>query len=118
MKIKFLTILALAAFLMLSGCNRGGDNTNMNVNANRAATTPTGTPIVVTNETAATNPALKKTIEDALKAKGFTNVTVDVSTTPATLRGTYPKGKLAEVVQTAQVANGGKPVQNQATEEK
>ena len=65
---------------------------------------------------AATDPALKTKIEDALKAKGFKDVTVDVTTTPATLRGTVAKGKLAEVVQTAQAANGGKPVKNEVTE--
>jgi hypothetical protein len=112
MKSRFTAAFCLAAFLFLNGC--GGKNDNVN---NKPATA-TPTPIVKTNETAGTDPALKKTIEDALKAKGFTNVTVDVSTTPATLRGTYPKGKLAEVVQTAQVANSGKPVQNQMSEEK
>lgn len=118
MKLKLLIVLSLAALLLLGGC-RGDSNT---ANANRANTNTvvvnSATPITRTNESAATNPALKNTIEAALKAKGFNNVTVDVSTTPATLRGTYPKGKLAEVVQTAQEANGGKPVQNQATEEK
>lgn len=65
--------------------------------------------------TANTDSMMKPAIEAALKAKGFNDVTVDTSTTPASLRGTYPKDKLAEVMQTAQTANGGKPVQNQAT---
>ena len=114
MKSRFMAAFCLAAFLFLSGC---GGGKNQNEYANKPATA-TPTPIVKTNETAGTDPALKKTIEDALKTKGFTNVTVDVSTTPATLRGTHPKGKLAEVLQTAQVANGGKPVQNGLAEEK
>ena len=63
---------------------------------------------------AATDPMLKSTIEKALQGKGFKDVTVDVSTVPATLRGTYPKDKIAELVQTAQLANGGKPVKNEA----
>jgi PBP1b-binding outer membrane lipoprotein LpoB len=117
MKLKFLAILSLSAFLFLSGCSKNEANTNAN-NANRPTATATPTPIVKTNETAATNPALQKTIEDALKAKGFNTVTVDVSTTPATLRGTYPKGKLPEVLQTAQLANGEKPVKNEMTEAK
>jgi hyperosmotically inducible periplasmic protein len=71
---------------------------------------PTPAPIV-----AATNPMLKGDIEKALAAKGFKDVTVDVTTTPATLRGTYPKDKIAEVMQAAQAANGGKPVKNEAT---
>ncbi|MEZ5347177.1 MAG: BON domain-containing protein [Pyrinomonadaceae bacterium] len=69
-------------------------------------------------ETATTDSALKGTIEEALKKKGFDKLTIDTSTTPATMRGTYPKGKLAEAIQTAQEANGGKPVKNEATEEK
>ncbi len=71
---------------------------------------PTPAPIV-----AATNPMLKGDIEKALAAKGFKEVTVDVTTTPATLRGSYPKAKIAEVMQAAQAANGGKPVKNEAT---
>jgi hyperosmotically inducible periplasmic protein len=71
---------------------------------------PTPAPIV-----AATNPMLKGDIEKALAAKGFKDVTVDVTTTPATLRGSYPKAKIAEVMQAAQAANGGKPVKNEAT---
>lgn len=114
MKSKILAAIFLAAFLFIGGCGKG-DNTNANVNKTNAATP---TPIVKTNETAATDPALKKTIEDALKAKGFSKVTVDVATTPATLRGMYPKGKLQEVIETAQTANGGKPVKNEMTEEK
>lgn len=117
MKNKFTAILALSAFLFLTGCGGSETNTNANANMNKAATA-TPTPIVKTNETAATDPALKSKIETALKAKGFDKVTVDTSTTPATLRGTYPKGKLAEVIQTAQLANGEKPVKNEATEEK
>jgi hyperosmotically inducible periplasmic protein len=65
---------------------------------------------------ATTDPNLKANIEKALVAKGFKDVTVDVTTTPATLRGTAPKGKLAEVMQAAMGANGGKPVKNEVTE--
>lgn len=114
MKIKLLIVLSLSALLLLSGC-RGDSNTNTanvnkaNMNVNMA------TPVAKTNESNATDPALKPKIEAALKAKGFNEVTVDTSTTPATLRGSYPKDKLAEVMQTAMEANGGKPVQNQAT---
>lgn len=115
MKIKFLAVLGLAAIAGLAGC-KGSANTNTNTNTvvmTNTAATPS--PITKTNETAATDPNLKANIEKALKAKGFNDVTVDVTTTPATLRGTYPKDKLAEVVQTAQEANGGKPVKNEAT---
>lgn len=109
MKLKFFVLIILA--VSLTGACGGGDNTNananVNTNANRTATTPA----------ANTNPALKTNIENALKQKGFNNVTVDVTTTPATLRGTYPKGRLAEVIQTAQSANEMKPLQNQMSEE-
>lgn len=114
MKIKFLVLLSLAAFLLLSGC-RGDSNTNK-TNANVVVTNmATPTPVAKTNETAATDPAMKGNIEKALKAKGFNDVTVDTSTTPATLRGTVAKGKLAEAYQTAQEA-AGKPLTNQITE--
>ena len=113
MRIKLLVVLCLSTFLFLAGC-RGSDNANANANAN----VKTATPLPKTSETAATDPALKSKIEDALKKKGFTNVTVDTSTTPATLRGTYPKGKLDEVIQTAQEANDKKPVKNEMTEAK
>ena len=113
MKIKFLAIFVLTAFLFLTGC--GGDKANTNTNTNTATVT-TPTPVAKTSETAAVDNTLKTKTEDALKKKGFTDVTVDTSTTPsATLRGTVPKGKLAEAVQTAQEA-AGKPFINQLTE--
>lgn len=63
---------------------------------------------------AATDPEKTK-IQDALKKAGFTDVTVDTSTTPATLRGTVPKGKMTVAIQAAQEA-AGKPVKNEITE--
>lgn len=114
MKIKVLTVLSLAAMFLLSGCPGGNDT---NKAANNAATVNTNmpTPVAKTNESAATDPALKQKIEDALKAKGFNDVTVDTTTTPATLRGTYPKDRLPELIETATQANGGKPVKNEAS---
>lgn len=114
MKLKFLAVLSLAAVAGLAGC-KGDANTNANANAakpnsNTAVVAPT--PVAKTSEAATTDPNLKGKIEAALKAKGFNDVTVDVSTTPVTLRGTCPKDKLTEVVQVAQEANGGKPVKN------
>lgn len=114
MKSRFLAVLFLAISLLAGACNRGGNNANANTNTN----TNTNTRAAATPLAANTDPALKTAIESELRKKGFSNITVDVTTTPATLRGTYPKGKLAEVIQTAQVANGGKPVKNEATEEK
>ncbi len=108
MRIKLILVLCLSAFLFLSACK--GDNAN--ANANKVATP---TPVVKTSETPATDTATVKKIEDALKAKGFTDVTVDGTTKPITLRGTVAKGKLTEVVKAAQDA-AGTPVQNQVTE--
>lgn len=109
MRIKLLAVLCLSAFLFLAGC-KGDANTNANTNA---AATPTAVP--KTSETVATDTATVKKIEDALKAKGFTDVKVDGTTKPITLRGTVAKGKLAEVVQVAQEA-AGTPVKNEVTE--
>jgi len=116
MKIKFLPILSLTVALFIGACNRDDSNanrTNLNVNMATPMRTATATPLV-----ANTDPMMKSRIESELRAKGFNNITIDVTTTPATIRGTYAKGKLAEVIQAAQVANGGKPVKNEATEEK
>jgi len=116
MKIKFLAVLGLAAVAGLAGC-KGAANTNVATNANAVVVnTTTPSPVMKTTETAATDPNLKPKMEAALKAKGFTAVTVDTTTTPATIRGTVAKGKLAEVVAAAQEANGGKPVKNEVTE--
>ena len=119
MKLKILAIVGLGALALLGGC-RGTANTNvantMNKNAN-VVVMATPTPVVMTNQSATTDTVLKGQIEAALKAKGFTGVTVDTTTTPATLRGTYPKGKLAEVVAAAQQA-AGKPVKNEMAEAK
>jgi hypothetical protein len=60
---------------------------------------------------------LQQKVLDALRNKGFYNVTVDVSTMPMTLRGTVPKGKLAEAMMTVMESNGGKPVKNETYEQ-
>lgn len=112
MKIKVLAIVGLSAFLLFGAC-KGNSNTNSNT-----VVVATATPIVKTSESATVDPNMKGKIESALKGKGFANVTVDTATTPATLRGTYPKGKLDEVIAAAQESNGGKPVKNEMTEAK
>ena len=112
MRIKLLAVLCLSAFLLI-GCGR--DNANANANANTATVT-TPTPVTRTTESATVDPNLKGKIESALKAKGFTDVTVDTTTTPMTLNGTVAKGKLSEVMSVVMENNGGKPVTNKVTE--
>lgn len=59
--------------------------------------------------------ATKTAVEEALKKKGLTDVTVEATTTEVTLRGTVPKGKMAEVMQTA-TETAKRKVNNQVTE--
>jgi hypothetical protein len=113
MRIKLLVVLCLSVFLLLAGaCGRGESNAN----ANKTTATATPTPITKTSESATVDPNLKPKIEDALKKKGFNDVTVDTSGPKMTIRGTIPKGKMGELMQTVQENNGGKPVENQVTE--
>lgn len=56
---------------------------------------------------------MKRKIEAALVAKGFTDITVDITSSPFTLRGTYPKDKIAEIMHIAMEANGGFPIKNE-----
>lgn len=113
MKIKVLAILGLAVVFGLAGC-RGDSPTNTNTNTNMIVATPS--PVMKTNESAMTDPNLKSKIEADLKAKGFTDVTVDTTAPKMTVRGTVAKGKMGEMMQTIMAANGGKPVDNQVTE--
>lgn len=115
MRIKLLAVLCLSAFLFLSGC-KGDANANANANMTKTTATATPTAVPVTNEAAKTDPNLKPKIEEALKKKGFSDVTVDTSGPKVVVRGTVAKGKLAEMNQTVMEANGGKPVDNQVTE--
>lgn len=115
MKIKVLAVLCLAAIAGLAGCRSATNTNTANTNA-VVVTSPTPTAVPKTNEApVSTDPNMKSKVEAALKAKGFNDVTVDMTTTPATLRGTVAKGKLAEVNQVAQEA-AGKPFTNQVTE--
>lgn len=66
---------------------------------------------------AAVSSEMAQQIQNILLQKGFNGITVDYSTTPMTLRGTVPKGKLAEVIYSVQESNGGKPVKSELTEQ-
>lgn len=113
MKIKFLAVLGLAAVVGFGAC-KGSTNTNTVANTNVMMATPS--PVMKTTETMTTDPNLKATIEKDIKAKGFTDVTVDTSGPKMVARGTVAKGKMAELMSALQAANGGKPVDNQVTE--
>lgn len=115
MKTKVLAVLGLAAVVGFGAC-KGSTNTNTATNNANTVVVATPSPVAKTTEAATTDPNLKGKIETALKGKGFSEVTVDTTTTPVTLRGSVAKGKLGEVVQVAQEANGGKPVKNEVTE--
>ena len=72
-------------------------------------------PSSVIPSTAAASLVTRDKVLRALRNNGFTDVEVDASTTPMTLRGTVPKGKLAEAMRAAQEAVG-KPFVNQIIE--
>jgi hypothetical protein len=111
--LTFLTILSLAAVLLLGACTGGTANNNINV----ASAPNKATPLPTTTLAPATDSADKGKIEAALKKAGFNDVTVDTSTTPATLRGTVAKGKTTDMMKVAVEASGsGKPLKNETTE--
>ena len=110
--LTFLTILSLAAVLLLSGC---WGNTATPNNASSTVNKPTPLPTTTVNNV--TNTGDKAKIEEALKKAGFTDVTVDTSATPAILRGTVAKGKTTDMMNVAMEASGsGKPLKNETTE--
>jgi hypothetical protein len=47
-------------------------------------------------------------VEEALKKEGFSKITIDLTTSPPTLRGTVPKDKLAIAILVAERAAGTK----------
>ena len=73
-------------------------------------------PVRQAKQSAAVDYETAQKVQNALLQKGFYSVTVDATTVPMTLRGTSPKGKLAEIIQLAQEANGGRPIRNELIE--
>ncbi len=109
MKIRILTVLSLAAFLFMVGCKSAATNTangNMMMNGNSMGNSMTA-PMADNNA--------KSAVEAAFRSKGFNDVTVDATATEITIRGTIPKGKMAEVNQIAQ-ETGKRKVNNQVIE--
>ena len=62
------------------------------------------------------NDTVERRILAKLRAKSFKDVSVTTEKGIIVLRGTVPKGKLAEAIQAAQEANNGKPIRNELTE--
>jgi len=116
MKIKVLAVLGLAAVAGFAGC-KGAANANTVVvnantgmtNANMTMTTPMSTPMAMPDT------ATQTAVESALKKAGMNDVTVAATSTEVTLRGTIPKGKMAEVNRIAQ-ETGKRKVNNQVIE--
>ena len=114
MKIKFLTLLSIAAFSIMIGCksatNTNVANTNTVMNANSMTNSMANTMTVPTVDSVAAT-----AVKDALQKAGLSGVTVSATTTEVTLRGTVPKGKLGEAVRIAN-ETGKRKVNNELTE--
>lgn len=113
---KSLILCSFVTALSLSGCS-GSTETNSAKTANANANKTNTAVVVSTIPTPTEDTATKAKIEEALKKAGFTDITVDATTTPITIRGTVSGDKLAEVVFVAEQA-AGKKVQNDIKEKK
>ena len=114
MKIKFLAIVGLAATLGAVGCKSAATNTNVAVTTTNTNTmTTTATPMATMAP--ASDMTAKTAVEAAMKKAGLNDVTVDATTTEVTIRGTVPKGKMAQVNQIA-TETAKRKVNNQVVE--
>ena len=113
MKIKVLTILSLAAFLLMVGC-KGAANTNTAngnmMNSNSMANSMTNMTTAPASDTVAAT-----AVKDAMQKAGLNDVMVTATATEVTLRGTVPKGKLGEAVRIA-TETGKRKVNNDLSE--
>lgn len=98
---KFPAIFFLAAVLFLSGCPGSESNAPPVKETDVVVKTPSPTPA----ETAA-DAQMKKAVEDNLKKKNLTGVTVEVAGGDVTLSGTVTPDKFAEAIM---AANEAKP---------
>ena len=113
MKIRFLTVFALAGFLFMVGC-RGSANTNVangnTMNSNSMANSMANTMTAPANDSVAAT-----AVRDAMQKAGLKDVTVTATAAEVILRGSVPKGKLGEAVRIA-TETGKRRVDNQLTE--
>jgi hypothetical protein len=112
---KFLTILGLAAIVGLAGCKSSTPTNTNTATLNTNTTVTTSTPVVTMTPAATADAAAKSAVEAAMKKAGFNDVTVEATTTEVTIRGTIPKGKMAQVNQIA-TETGKRKVSNQVVE--
>ncbi|MGQ0542119.1 MAG: BON domain-containing protein [Blastocatellia bacterium] len=154
MKVKFLTVLSIAAVLFIAACGKSdadlakavndklaaekitgisanvasgvatltGDVTDITIKtkAEASAKTVEGIKSVTNNVNVKAPPPpppspdkmLEGTINEGLKKKNITGVTVTVANGEATLSGTVPKDKVAEVMMVANEAKPSKVINN------
>ena len=105
-------ILIAFSFCLLFGCGDSSEirHKTANINANKSIEA-TPTPL------SAADLAEKTKIEEALKKAGFTDITVDTTTAPFSIRGTVARDKMVEVIFIAQQA-AGKNLKNELIEKK
>lgn len=99
-KMKFLTILGLAASLLLIGCKGSEGNVTVK-DTDVVVTTPSATP-----SNAAADAEMKKAVEDNLKKKNLMGLTVEVTDGEVTLSGPVTINNLPEAMM---AANEAKP---------
>ena len=108
---KFLTILSLAFFIFLFACGSNNENNNLKANNLNKTVSPTATPL------SEADIAAKTKIEEALKKAGFTDIQVDTTTAPFSIRGTVARDKMGEAIFVAQQA-AGRDLKNEIIEKK
>ena len=102
---KFPGIFFLAAVLFLSGCPGSESNVKPVKDTDVVVATPSPTPA----ETAA-DAQMKKAVEDNLKKKNLTGITVEVAGGDVTLSGTVTLDKLPEAMMAANDAKAKKVI--------
>jgi osmotically-inducible protein OsmY len=100
-KMKFLTILGLAASLLLIGCKGEGNVTVKDTDV--VVTTPSATPV-----NAAADAEMKKAVEENLKKKNLLGITVEVTDGEVTLSGPVTINNLPEAMMAAKEAKAKK----------
>ena len=72
--------------------------------------------IAQTSKVSLPDQSTKFIVENALRKKGFYDISVEATTIEVTLRGSVPKGKMVDAVRTAAEIGGGRKINNQLIE--